>query len=59
MRIGRKINDFNLFASFVFRVEPDPVGAMISALVEPIPMVTGYTDYVTWKNKFEQFKSSH
>ena len=48
MGIIWKIDHFDLFACFVFRVEPDPVASMVPTLVEPVPVVTGNTNHVTW-----------
>ena len=48
MGIIWEIDHFDLFACFVFRVEPDPVAPMVATLVEPVPVVTGNTNHVTW-----------
>jgi len=48
VRINRKVDHPDLFFRLVFRVKSDPVWPVIPALVEPVPVISGYADNVTY-----------
>ena len=56
MRIFGKVYNFDVLLGFVFRIETDPVVAMVPAFVEPVPVVPGHPNDVTWKKFKKRFK---